>query len=122
MAKKILVVDDEPIIVKVLESRLKSNGYEVVVAQDGQEAINKARSENPDLIILDVMLPKIDGFRVCRLLKFDDNFKHIPILMLTARIQESDQSTGKECGADAYLPKPFDPPILLAKIKELLKE
>jgi two-component system, OmpR family, alkaline phosphatase synthesis response regulator PhoP len=122
MGKKILVVDDEPIITKVLESRLKANGYDVVSAADGQEALNKARSENPDLIILDIMLPKIDGYRVCRLLKFDDKYKNIPILMLTARIQDTDKATGEQCGANAYLPKPFDPQSLLEKIKELLKE
>ena len=122
MGKKILVVDDEPIIVRVLEARLKANGYYVVIASDGQEALNKARTESLDLIILDVMLPKIDGFRVCHLLKSNAALKHIPVLMLMARAQDSDKYTGQECGADAYLPKPFDPPVLLAKIKELLKE
>lgn len=121
MANKILVVDDEPVIIKVIESRLKANGYEVITASDGQEGLNLARSEKPDLIILDLMLPKIDGYRVCRLLKFDDNFKQIPVLMLTARVQESDKQKGMEAGADAYLSKPFDPETFLSMIKDLLK-
>ena len=122
MPKKILLVDDEPTIVKVLTSRLKANGYDVITAADGQEALNIFRTETPDLVILDVMLPKVDGYRVCRLLKFDEKFKHVPILMLTARVQESDEQTGKAVGADAYLPKPFDAQTLLAKIKELIRD
>lgn len=121
MAKKILLIDDEPVLVKVLTSRFKTNGYEVVVAIDGQEGLNKARTEKPDLIVMDLMLPKLDGYRVCSLLKLDDNFKHIPIIILTARVQPQDQEKGMQAGADAYLLKPFKPEILTEKIRELLK-
>ena len=121
MAKKILVVDDEPVIVKVVASRLKANGYDVISAADGQEALTVARAEKPDLIILDVMLPKMDGYRVCSLLKFDDHFKKIPILMFSARVQEEDKQRGIEAGADDYMVKPFDPKVLLEKIEALLK-
>ncbi|MCM8776542.1 MAG: response regulator [Candidatus Omnitrophica bacterium] len=119
--KKILIVDDEPIIVRVLESRLKTQGYEVVNAYDGQEGLNKVRLENPDLIILDIMLPKMDGYRVCRLLKLDDKYKHIPVLMLSARVQNEDKEKGMAAGADAYITKPFNPKELLDTIQALLQ-
>lgn len=122
MAKKILLIDDELDIVKLVESRLKINGYEVVVALDGQEALEKAREEKPDLILLDLMLPKLSGYKVCRMLKFDEKYKHIPIIMFTARVQENDEKLGFEVGADAYITKPFKPEVLLEKVKELLPE
>lgn len=122
MPKRILLVDDEPAIVRVIESRLKANGYEVITADDGQEALNKARAEKPDLIILDVMLPKMDGFRVAQLLKLDDQYKHIPIIILTARVHEEDQKIGFATGAEAYLTKPFRSEVIVSKIEELLKE
>lgn len=117
---KILVVDDEANILMVLEARLKKMGYEVITAIDGQEGLAKARTENPDLILLDIMLPKLDGFRVCRMLKYDNKFKHIPIMLLSARSQDSDVQTGQDQGADAYMTKPFQTEALLAKIQELL--
>lgn len=120
-AKKILVADDEHNIVKLVESRLKANGYDVITAYDGQEAFNKARSDQPDLIILDLMLPKMDGYKVCGLLKKDTNYSKIPVILFTARAQESDKAIGLEMGADAYIIKPFESEILLGKIKELLK-
>ena len=107
-------------IVTILEARLMANGYDVVTASDGQEGLNKARTEKPDLIILDIMLPKLDGYKVCRMLKFDDRYKHIPIILFSARTQDSDLETGKQQGADAYITKPFQPEVLLSKIKELL--
>lgn len=118
--KRILVVDDEFELVKAIQIRLEQADYDVIVAYDGQEALEKARKEKPDLIVLDLMLPKIDGYKVCRMLKFDDKYKQIPIIMLTARGQESDQKTGYETGADAYMTKPFQHEVVLAKIKELL--
>ncbi|HDP16406.1 MAG TPA: response regulator [Candidatus Omnitrophica bacterium] len=119
--KKILLVDDEEDIVHLVEFRLKAAGYEVISALDGQSGLDKARKENPDLIILDLMLPKIDGYKVCRMLKFDEKYKHIPVIMFTARAQDNDKKTGGEVGADAYVIKPFEPQALLGKIKELLK-
>ncbi|MBI3618246.1 MAG: response regulator [Candidatus Omnitrophica bacterium] len=120
--KKILVVDDEIAMTKVVEIRLRAAGYDVVLAHDGQEGLEKARTENPDLMILDLMLPKMDGFKVCGLLKSDARYKKIPIIIYTARVQDSDQQLGKEVGADAYITKPFDPQVLLGKVKELLAE
>lgn len=119
--KRILVVDDEADLVEMLKMRLEANNYEVMFAYDGQEALDKARKEKPDLIILDLMLPKMDGYKVCRMLKFDEKYKKIPIILFTARAQESDQKMGKEVGADAYVTKPFEPKVLLGKIEELLK-
>jgi len=121
MSKKLLLVDDEKDMVFAVKLQLEAYGYEVTTATDGQEALEKARREKPDLIILDLMLPKIDGYKVCRMLKFDEKYKKIAIVMFTARVQKSDEKIGFEVGADAYITKPFEPQVLLAKIKELLK-
>ena len=121
MAKKILLVDDEPHIIMMLENRMKHVGYEVITACEGQEALTKAKKEKPDLIILDLMLPKLDGYKVCRMLKFDEKYKHIPIIMLSARAQEADKKMGETVGADGYVTKPFEPQVLLGKVKDLLK-
>ena len=120
--KRILLVDDEPALLELIKIRLEANGYEVISASDGQQALDLARKEMPELIILDLMLPKVDGYKVCRLLKFDDKYKKIPIVLFTARAQESDKKLGEEAGADGYIVKPFEPGALLAKIKEFLKE
>jgi len=122
MAKRILVVDDEPNIVMMVENRLKASGYEVISAGDGQEGLDKARGEKPDLIILDLMLPKLDGFKVCRMLKFDEKYKNIPVIIFTARAGQEEEKRSHETGADAYITKPFESTVLLGKIKELLKE
>ncbi len=121
MPKKILITEDSPTILAITKDALESAGYFVVCAVDGQEALDKTRKEQPDLIILDLMLPKIDGYKVCRMLKFDEKYKRIPIIIFTARTQESDVLLGKEVGANAYITKPFEPSILLDKIAELLK-
>lgn len=121
MAKKILLVDDEPQILLLLESRLKANGYDVLSATDGLAALEMAKREKPDMIILDLMLPKMDGYKVCGLLKKDARYAKIPILLFTARAQEEDKKLGEEVGADAYVTKPFEPAVLLSKIQELLK-
>ena len=120
--KKILVVDDEQDIVTLIKRRLEISGYEVIEAADGSEGLEKARKEKPDLVILDIMLPKIDGFQVCRMLKFDTDFKDIPVMLFSARAGEHDRATGQEAGADAYLVKPFDSGALLAQVKQLLKD
>jgi len=121
MAKKILVVDDEAQAVKMMKMSLEADGYEVTGAYDGQEALERARKEMPDLMILDLMLPKLDGYKVCRMLKFDEKYKSMPIILFTARAQESDMRMGEDVGADAYITKPFEPQVLLSKIQELLK-
>ena len=120
--KKILVVDDEPNIVKMLAARLESSGYDVITAAEGLEALNKARLEKPDLIILDVMLPEMDGFKVCAMLKFDCNFANVPVIMLTARAHESDVKMGKTLGINDYIIKPFDGNMLVARVRELLHQ
>ena len=120
--KKILLVDDEKDLVETVSFRLKAFGYEVIPAYDGKEALEKAKKEKPDLIILDLMLPKIDGYKVCRMLKFDEKYKNIPVIMFTARAQESDKELGLQVGADEYITKPFDAKVLLEKIKDLLNK
>ena len=117
---KLLLVDDEKQLVEMVKMRLEANGYEVVTASDGQEGLEKAKTENPDLIMLDVMMPKMDGYKVCGLLKNDARYKNIPIILFSARAQQDDTQVGKEVGADAYVTKPFEPAVLLSKIKELL--
>jgi DNA-binding response OmpR family regulator len=121
MPKKILLVDDEENIVTMVEARLVANGYDVISSFDGQDALVKARSENPDLVILDTMLPKLNGFAVCRILKADDQMKHIPVVLFSARVDVADFETGKEQGADAYITKPFRSEMFLGKISELFK-
>jgi len=120
--KKILVVDDEVDLVKTISFSLGRMGYTVLVSHNGEDALNRARKESPDLILLDIMLPKLDGYKVCRLLKFDERYKHIPILMLTAKTQEKDRTLGMETGADEYITKPFDVDELMEKVKSYLNK
>jgi DNA-binding response OmpR family regulator len=122
MAKKILVIDDEPELSKAIAIRLKASGYDVITAQDGVEGLEKAKSSKPDLIVLDILMPKMDGYEVCRLLKFDEKYKSIPIIMLTAKAQDIDRAIGKKVGADDYLTKPFETQDLIGKIKKYLGE
>jgi two-component system alkaline phosphatase synthesis response regulator PhoP len=118
--KKILVVDDEVDLLETLRFPLEMEGFKVLVCYNGEDGLNQARKEKPDLILLDLMLPKLDGYKVCRLLKFDERYKHIPILMLTAKTQEKDKLLGKETGADEYITKPFDIDELVKKVKAYL--
>ena len=118
--KKILVVDDETQMVEMLKMRLEASNYTVTTASDGMEGLSKAKSDNPDLIILDLMLPKLDGYQVCRMLKFDKTLAKIPIIMLTALGEREDREWGKKVKADSYLTKPFDTEELLEKIKSLI--
>jgi two-component system alkaline phosphatase synthesis response regulator PhoP len=120
--KKILVVDDEADLVETLRFPLEMEGFNVLVSYNGEDALSQARKENPDLILLDLMLPKLDGYKVCRLLKFDERYKHIPILMLTAKTQEKDKLLGKETGANEYITKPFDIDELMKKVKGYLNK
>ena len=118
--KRILLVDDEVDIVTMIRMRLEASGFEVMVSTDGKEALNAARTHNPDLIILDLMLPTMDGFHVARMLKYDARYKDIPIIMLTAKAGENDRKIGEDVGVNAYFNKPFEAEKLLAKIRELL--
>ncbi|MDH7499518.1 MAG: response regulator [candidate division NC10 bacterium] len=117
---RILVVEDERLIAGMLKELLEANHYEVLLAGDGEDGLQKARSAQPDLILLDIMLPKLDGLKICRLLKFDLNYRHIPIIMLTARAGETDRQISLQSGANDYMVKPFQPQGLLTKISELL--
>lgn len=121
MAKKILVVDDEPHIVMMLEARLRKNGFEVATAASGAEAMAQVKKDRPDLIVLDVMMPVMSGFEVCRMLKENPATKAIPVILLTAKSTERDQTLGISAGADAYVTKPYTPEELLGQIKELLE-
>ena len=118
--KTILVVDDEPDAVELVEFNLRAAGYSVIAAEDGAEAIAKAREALPDLILLDVMLPEIDGMAGCKILKNDPATANIPIIMLTAKAAEIDRVLGLELGADDYVTKPFSPRELILRIKNLL--
>ena len=122
MAEKILIVDDEPDIRKLLEFRLKTAGYEVITAKDGKSALKKAGEDSPDLIVLDVIMPDMNGFEICRLLKKSDRTKDIPVIMLTVLAHEEDLSKGLEKGASCFMSKPFNIIDLLAEIKTILTE
>ncbi|MDD5428711.1 MAG: response regulator [Candidatus Omnitrophica bacterium] len=119
--KRILLVDDEKDLVETMIFQLEGAGYEVIKAYDGAEGLEKAKKEKPDLIILDLMLPKMDGYKVCGLLKKDSRYSGIPIILFTARAQESDMRLGEEAGAEAYIVKPFESKMLFNKIASLLK-
>jgi len=116
---KILLVDDEEFIVSALSLKLEKRGMETVWAQNGMEGLQMARTEKPDAIILDIMLPGIDGFKVCKLLKSDDNTMHIPVIIASAKDGEDDLKVGLEVGADHYLTKPFKMGDILKLITEL---
>jgi two-component system phosphate regulon response regulator PhoB len=118
---KILVVDDEPDALELIEFNLKAAGYDVITAADGTEAVQKARAAAPDLILLDLMLPEIDGLEVCKILRRDANTAATPIIMLTAKAAEIDRILGLELGADDYVTKPFSPRELSLRIKNLLR-
>lgn len=121
MAKgKILVVDDEIYIVHILDFSLGMEGYEVLTALDGEQAIEKARAEHPDLIVLDIMMPKLDGYETCKVLKAGDDTKNIPVILLSAKGRNVDQKIGFEVGADDYITKPFSPRKLVERINALL--
>ncbi len=118
--KRILIVDDETDLLETLSMRLQANNYDVITAVDGMEGLNKAKKEKPDLIVLDILMPKLDGYQVCRMLKFDKNLNKIPIIMLTALDKQEDKEWGKKVNADAYMTKHFEAQELLDKIKFLL--
>jgi two-component system, OmpR family, alkaline phosphatase synthesis response regulator PhoP len=118
MAKSILVIDDEPQIVEICRDYLKAAGFEVLTAPDGSAGLAMVRRNHPDLVVLDLMLPGMDGLDVCRTLRREGN---IPIIMLTARVEETDKLIGLELGADDYLTKPFSPRELVARVRTVLR-
>jgi DNA-binding response OmpR family regulator len=122
MPKKVLVCDDEPYIVESVSYVVRKAGYQAVAAEDGEEALRLARTESPDLIFLDIMMPKLSGYDVCKALKDDPTTRDTYIVMLTARGQEEDERKALEMGADEFMTKPFSPRKMRAKLVELLGE
>lgn len=118
--KKVMIVDDEAHIVELVKVVLEDTSYEILEAYDGEEAMAKIISEKPDLILLDIMLPRMDGYEVCKRLKADEATKSIPVVMLTAKGQEVDKVKGYQSGADSYMTKPFSPLRLLTELEEKL--
>lgn len=118
--KKILIVEDEHDMRTLLGLHLGTSGYEIFIASDGQEGLEETMNVMPDLIILDIMLPRVGGYEVCSRLKADKRFSHIPILMFTARAGDIDRTMGLQCGANEYMCKPFDEDFLLEKVQRLL--
>jgi DNA-binding response OmpR family regulator len=116
----VLVVDDDPVILKLLEVNFEMEGFEVVRAADGFEGLERARAVRPDIVILDVMMPRMTGYEVAKALREDENTAHIPIIFVTARAQSSDVERGMELGVDDYVTKPFDPLDLIARVNALL--
>ena len=121
MKTRILIVDDEPDAIELMAFNLKTAGYEVVTASDGEEAVRKARALLPALILLDLMLPEVDGLEVCKILRRDPRTSAIPIVMVTAKAAEIDRVLGLELGADDYITKPFSPRELVLRVKRLLR-
>lgn len=121
MTRKLLIADDEPNILISLEYLLKREGYQVTVARDGEEALEAVSRDCPDLLLLDVMMPKKNGFEVCQALRADERFAALKILMLTAKGRDTDVAKGQALGADAYMTKPFATRELVQKIAELLE-
>lgn len=119
--EKILVVEDEEDVLELVRYNLGKNGYKVETAMSGEEALQKAMRINPDLILLDLMLPTVDGLEVCRKVKNDPRTQHVPVVMLTAKGEEADIVTGLEMGADDYVTKPFSPRVLMARVKAVLR-
>jgi|SRR4051812_33003807 DNA-binding response OmpR family regulator len=116
----VLVVDDDPVILKLLEVNFEMEGFEVVRAADGAEGLERARAVLPDIVILDVMMPRMTGYEVAKALREDEDTAHIPIIFVTARAQSQDVERGMELGVDDYVTKPFDPLDLIARVNTLL--
>ena len=121
MPKKILAVDDEKHIVRLVQVNLERQGYEVITAYDGKEALQKVEEERPDLVVLDVMMPYMDGFEVLQTLRRNPSTRDIPVIMLTAKAQDADVFRGWQSGVDCYLTKPFNPMELISFVKRIFK-
>ena len=120
--KKILIVDDEPDLVETIRVRLGQENYECLTAHDGNSGFELARTQKPDLVILDIMLPGMDGFKVARLFKFQKELKHIPLIMLSARDKDEDRLLGEQTGANCYMTKPFSMEELVTTIRGFLSD
>lgn len=122
MSKKILVADDEPFVLRSIEYTLSRAGYNVLTAVDGEEALSKILAENPDLVFLDIQMPRMDGNEVCKKLREDPKRKDLYIIVITAKGQESERLFSLECGASEYITKPYSPRKMLERVKEILGE
>ncbi|MCA1703398.1 MAG: response regulator [Actinobacteria bacterium] len=118
--KRILIADDDPVILRLIQVNLELEGYEVMTASNGHEAVAVATAELPDLVILDIMMPRLDGYQACEQLKGQDSTKHIPVIFLSAKAQQGDIDKGQTFGVAAYLTKPFDPTELLEVVEQQL--
>lgn len=121
MAKRILVVDDERHIVRLVQVNLERAGYEILTAYDGIEALEKVKTESPDMVVLDVMMPRMDGFEVLKNLQADPRYQNIPVIMLTAKAQDADIFKGWSSGVSSYLTKPFNPRELLVFVERIFQ-
>jgi CheY-like chemotaxis protein len=121
MSKRILIIENNEVFRRTLKMRLEANGYSILDAGSGLEGLNTVRKENPDLVITDIMLPGLDGHKVCRMIKFDRKLSRIPVIVLTSRDLDQDAEIAKQCGADAFVLKTTRPPILLEVIHRLLE-
>ncbi len=119
-SRRLLIVDDDQELLRGLQLRFEASGFDVITADNGLEALRRGREDHPDLIILDLMLPNMNGYEVCRLLKFDQKYRRIPVILCTARSRQEDMALGRQVGADAFVTKPFDGKALIAKAEELL--
>jgi two-component system alkaline phosphatase synthesis response regulator PhoP len=117
---KILVVDDERYILHILDFSLGAEGYEVITAGDGEQAVERTKADRPDLVVMDIMMPRMDGFEACRIIKSDPETRDIPVIMLTAKGREVDRKRGMDAGADEYLTKPFSPAKLIERVEGVL--
>lgn len=118
--KRILIADDDPVILRLIQVNLELEGYEVITANNGEEAVAQARAEIPDLVILDIMMPRLDGYQACEQLKASDDTRDIPVIFLSAKAQQGDIEKGRSFGVAAYLTKPFDPTELLEVVEQHL--
>lgn len=119
---KVLVVDDEEYIQHILNFSFVAEGYDVVTASDGEEGVSKAKDEKPDVIVMDIMMPKMDGYEACKQIKTDPQTKDIPVILLTAKGRDADRKLGTEVGADDYVVKPFSPGRLIERVEGIMKK
>ncbi|MFC1495999.1 PleD family two-component system response regulator [Candidatus Margulisiibacteriota bacterium] len=120
--KKILIVEDAPEVLMILENFLRVHGFEVQTALDAYQGLDRIESDMPDLILLDVRMPGMDGYQFCEKIKTDEKYKHVPIIIVSVKCSPEDVKKGIDKGASAYIPKPFDPDEVIAKVKELLSQ
>ncbi|AXE18513.1 response regulator [Runella rosea] len=116
---KIVIVDDEPNILMSLEFLMKKEGYKVFIARDGEEAVDIVRTEIPDVVLLDIMMPKVDGYEVCRFIKSSPEYQHAKVIFMSSKSRETDLQKGYDLGADLYIPKPFSTRDMVAKVNAL---